>query len=144
MPDGEIGRIDDDTSFRIQRSRGAETDGRNLILQGSVTEKPLNRCRNRGEAVGWRARGQHRSPALGENLAFSIHQTGRDFGSTDVYSNDDAGLIFHVMRNQACCLRTLVKERLVDTPCSCALTLLPSISSMTLVCEVSRVGLPSS
>ena len=31
MPDGEIGRIDDDTSFRIQRSGGADADGRDLI-----------------------------------------------------------------------------------------------------------------
>src|SRR5882724_11432369 len=97
MPDGEIGRIDDDTSFRIQRSRGADADGRDLILRGDAREKPLNRCRNCGETVGWRTRGQHRGPVLAQDFAFGTHQTGRDFSSTDVYSYHDAELVFHVL-----------------------------------------------
>jgi hypothetical protein len=94
MPGREIRRIDDDAGVRIQWS-GADADSSNRMLRGTSGKSP------RIVAVT-PARLIDGAPIVGMGFLFRARilpsaLTGRDLAAANIYSNDDARIVFHVL-----------------------------------------------
>src|ERR1700685_2764578 len=90
-PARNIGRIDDNSRMRVQRSRRADTNSTNPGASFRVLGKEEGDRRYYGhESVGGLAVRHHGSADLRFDFATAVHQAGCDLGATNIHANHES------------------------------------------------------
>src|SRR5580692_4926085 len=87
-PAGKIRRIEHDTSFRVEWTRGADADAVKSAVRYGCCGHGINRRGDRLQPRFGCTVGHHRLAALREYFAFVVHKSDRNFGAANIYAKN--------------------------------------------------------